>query len=108
MLACRAAGLPAGAFAVVYDPGGAAASGAGSGVSSAEGKATAVASIAPDRGRLLGFFESKEAQENCGKSAEFKRHLALELTAAQLPAVLTPIVGGFPLTRSGKVRWQSL
>lgn len=83
-LACRATGLPPGAFAVVYDQG-------------------TEASRAPDKGRLLAFFVPNGSRESDHELAKHRLQLAAVMTPSQLPAVLIPVVGGFPLTTSGKV-----
>lgn len=104
ILACRATGLPAGAFSAVYDPGRMATSKLSSDEPKHGGVAAAIATNDPDRGRLLGFFVLEGAPETTDGFAEMKRQMATEMTAAQLPAVLLPVVGGFPLTSTGKVR----
>lgn len=104
VLACRAAGLPVGSITVAYDPGS-----VGSTTTTRETHpdsdelVASAAARSPDRGRLVGFFVDEGGRESYGGMAEFKRKLAKEMTAAQLPALLVPIVGGFPLTTTGKV-----
>lgn len=101
MLACKAAGMPTGGFAVAFDPGRAATS-----ISSRKGSSVgAAATDSPDRGRLIAFFVQTALPEEQHSTylVELKRKLAAELTTAQLPAVLVPVVGEFPLTTTGKV-----
>lgn len=107
-LACRAAGLPAGGFAVAYDAGWATTSDSVGGPPVVDNTITAVATSAPDRGRLVGFFQANDLRKDDRGLALLKRKLALEMTAAQLPALLVPVVGGFPLTTTGKVGWRRL
>lgn len=104
ILACRATGLPAGAFSAVYHPGRMATNKIPSDGSKHDKVAAAIATNDPDRGRLLGFFVLKGAPDTTDGFAEMKRQMTTEMTAAQLPAVLLPVVGGFPLTSTGKVR----
>ncbi|CAM9786417.1 unnamed protein product [Ectocarpus sp. 6 AP-2014] len=106
VVACRASGLPVGAFAVVYDHG-MDTDGSAGGDSSAVTKA-AIATRSPDRGRLWGFFEPNGIQVNNEGLAKLRLQLAAVLTTAQLPAVLVPVVGRFPLTTSGKVDKRAL
>lgn len=109
ILACRATGAPSGGFSVVYDPGRRiAASKVSVGGPTHDGVAAAVATNDPDRGRLLGFFVPKGAPDTTDGLVEMKRQMATEMTAAQLPAVLLPVLGGFPLTATGKVRRRAL
>lgn len=103
MLACRAAGLPFGSFAAAYDPGSVNATTIGGSDANSEESVASGAARAPDRGRLVGFFVEEGGRESYGGLAELKRKLAREMTAAQLPSILVPIVGGFPLTTTGKV-----
>lgn len=101
VVACRAWGLPVGAFAVVYD--------VGMGTDGSKGDDSnavtkgAIATSSPDRGRLWGFFEPNGLQVNKEGLAKLRLQLAAALTTAQLPAVLIPVDGRFPLTTSGKV-----
>jgi len=107
VLACRAAGLPAGAFAVAYDQGTAEEEGDDGGESAeAGGAAIAVATSAPDRGRLIGFFVRSAVGEGAGGDS-LRGSLAVAMTPAQLPAALIPIDGSFPLTTTGKVSFPS-
>ena len=106
-LACAATGLPAGAFAVAYDQGTAEEEGGGtadSGSPGADGTTTAVATSAPDRGRLIGFFVRLGVREGAADGHSLRARLAAVMTPAQLPAALIPIDGDFPLTTTGKVR----
>lgn len=105
VVACRAAGLPTGSFAVVFDPVTDALRDGKGNCLSADSPPAAIASASPDRGRLLGFFESNQAQvrKRGDGLAKLRLQLAEMLTPAQLPAVLVPVVGGFPFTTSGKV-----
>ncbi|CAM9120330.1 unnamed protein product [Laminaria digitata] len=103
ILVCRATGLPAGAFSVVYDPGRMITSKASGDNPNHDGVEAPVATNDPDRGRLLGFFVLKGAPDATDGFAEMKRQMATEMTAAQLPAILLPVVGGFPLTSTGKI-----
>ena len=104
ILACRATGLPVGAFSAVYDPGRMATSKVSSDDPKHDGVAATVATNDPDRGRVLGFFVLTGAPDATDGFVEMKRQMATEMTAAQLPAALLPVVGGFPLTSTGKVR----
>ncbi|CAN0488661.1 unnamed protein product, partial [Scytosiphon promiscuus] len=65
-------------------------------------------STSPDRGRLWGFFKPDRAQllKKGDALAKLRVQLSEMLTPAQLPAVLIPVDGGFPLTTSGKVNCQ--
>lgn len=109
VLACRAAGLPTGSFAVAYDRGTNTFHDNKGDRSNAESVSPAIASASPDHGRLWGFFEPNRAhmpKKGYGL-AELRHQLAEMLTPAQLPAVLVPVLGGFPLTTSGKVtHWK--
>ncbi|CAM9144321.1 unnamed protein product [Ectocarpus fasciculatus] len=106
VVACRASGLPVGAFAVVYDLG-MDTDGSKGGDSNVVTKA-AIATRSPDRGRLWGFFEPNGVQVNDDGLAKLRLQLAAALTTAQLPAVLVPVAGRFPLTTSGKVDKRAL
>ncbi|CAM9529879.1 unnamed protein product [Scytosiphon promiscuus] len=101
VLACRAAGLSTGSFAVAFDP--------GADTFSVSAPPTIV-STSPDRGRLWGFFKPDRAQflKKGDALAELRVQLSEMLTPAQLPAVLIPVDGGFPLTTSGKVDRRAL
>ncbi|CAN0552217.1 unnamed protein product, partial [Ectocarpus sp. 8 AP-2014] len=57
---------------------------------------------------LWGFFEPNGVQVNSEGLAKLRLQLAAILTTAQLPAVLVPVVGRFPLTTSGKVDKRAL
>lgn len=107
VLACRAAGLPVGAFTVAYDQGRAEeeeGDGGGDASPDAGGATTvAVATSAPDRGRLIGFFVRSAVGEGADGDS-LRGRLAAAMTPAQLPAALIPVDGSFPLTTTGKVR----
>lgn len=104
ILACRATGLPAGAFSAVYHPGRMATSKISRDGPKHDMVAAAIATNDPDRGRLLGFFVLEGAPDTTDGFAEMKHQMTTEMTAAQLPAVLLPVAGEFPLTPTGKVR----
>ncbi|CAB1106926.1 unnamed protein product [Ectocarpus sp. CCAP 1310/34] len=106
VVACKASGLPVGAFAVAYDLG-MDTDGSTGGDSNAVTKA-AIATTSPDRGRLWGFFEPNGVEVNNEGLAKMRLQLAAVLTTPQLPAVLVPVVGRFPLTTSGKVDKRAL
>lgn len=110
MLACKAAGFPVGAFSVAFEPGRATIkrNRSSHGDPKTDGTIAAVASCHPDRGRLVGFFVPNEEQKSQDGLVKLKRQLAVEMTAAQLPAVLMPVLGEFPLTPNGKVRWLEI
>lgn len=105
-LACTAAGLPSGAFAVAYVP--------GTPDNDVDrfltfyDKMAQVTTNAPDRGYLVGFFVPKKGRPDDTELARLKHRIAAEITAAQLPALLVPVVAGFPLTSTGKVKGRLL
>ena len=102
VLACRAAGLPAGAFAVAFDQGTQDPRYPGEDYATVDGTAAVITS-APDRGRLVGFFVQNGNSESFDGS-KLRLQLAEQMTRSQLPAVLVPVDGEFPLTTTGKVR----
>lgn len=105
VVACRTAGLPAGAFAVAYDQGTEEPSYTGGDNTNVDGTAAAATS-APDRGRLIGFFVASGTSESFDEP-KLRLQLAAKMTSSQLPAVLVPVDGEFPLTTTGKVRQRS-
>lgn len=102
-MACRVAGLPAGAFAVAFDQGKQEPSYTGDDDTNGDGT-TAAATTAPDRGRLIGFLLPNRTSESFD-GPELRLRLAENLTPSQLPAVLVPVDGEFPLTTTGKVTY---
>lgn len=105
LLACSAAGLPVGAIAVAYDQGTEEPNCARHDSAKVDGT-TAAATSAPDRGRLIGFLASNETDESF-HGPTLRLQLAEKMTPSQLPAVLVPFDGEFPLTTTGKVSQRS-
>lgn len=102
-LACKATELPAGAFAVVYDQGTENLSDIKGDNPNVDVAAPATTTSAPDRGRLLGFFIPNETRDSVNDLTKLRLQLAEVMTPSQLPAVLIPVIEGFPLTTTGKV-----
>lgn len=100
VLACRAAGLPTGAFAVAYDQG---TETSYTGDRTHVDGTTVSATSTPDRGRLVAFFRPSQTSERFD-GPKLRLQLAAKMTPSQLPAVVIPVVGEFPLTTAGKVR----
>lgn len=100
-LACKATGLPAGAFAVVYDQGTEPSSDTKGNDPNVDDPATAT--CAPDRGRLWGFFVPNGSRDSVNDLTKLRLQLAEVMTPSQLPAILIPVIEGFPLTTTGKV-----
>lgn len=104
-VACKAAGLPTGSFAVLFDSETGTFRDRKDTTSHVNDESTAIISASPDRGRLLAFFTPKpsETPEESNGLAKLRHQLAMVLTPTQLPAVLIPVDGEFPLTTNGKV-----
>ncbi|CAM9873596.1 unnamed protein product, partial [Discosporangium mesarthrocarpum] len=123
-LACKAAGMPLGSLVLAWDPGKkregedghtrkgeedyAQDSSRVHAYGSTDDVLATTAAIAPDRGRILGFYEAGVKME-LGEGAEHLRQvLATKLTPLEMPAELVSFPGRLPLTSSGKVDRHSL
>lgn len=100
-----ATGLPADAFAAVWDPGFPAAHSFEQSPGTHDGSIFTAATDNPDRGRLLGFFVKDELPDDDYQLSKLKRKLAEKMSEAQCPTLLVPVEGRFPLTATGKVSW---